>query len=296
MQMAQSAPQLYDLAYLHRQMLEVLGIKNFEKIIPTPEDMRPVDPVSENMNIMNGKPVKAFMYQDHQAHIGVHMAAMKDPKLAAIMGQNPQAQAIMGAAQAHVMEHVAFQYRREIEKQLGAALPPMHDKDSDDDSVLPPELEVQLSQLASQAAAQLLQINSAEAQMQQNQQAAQDPLLQLQQQELQIKAQDVQRKSKKDIMDAAGKADALKLKEVEIEGKQQVEGMKLGVEIQKHKAQLASQEEAEGTRMGVDIAKHKAQMQADNHAKGVGMGVDVAKHQSQLAHQQQMAELNRKQT
>jgi hypothetical protein len=132
--------------------------------------------------------------------------------------------------------------------------------------------------------------------MQQNQQAAQDPLLQLQQQELQIKAQEVQRKSKKDVMDAAGKADALKLKEVEIEGKQQVEGMKLGVEIQKHKAQLASQEEAEGTRMGVDIAKHKAQMQADNHAKGVGMGVDVAKHQSQLAHQQQMVELNRKQT
>jgi len=296
MQMAIGAPQLYDLAYLHRQMLEVLGIKNFEKIIPTPEDMRPTDPVSENMNIMNGKPVKAFMYQDHEAHIGVHMAAMKDPKLAAIMGQNPQAQAIMGAAQAHVMEHVAFQYRREIEKQLGAALPPMQDKDSDDDSVLPPELEVQLSQLASQAAAQLLRINSAEAQMQQNQQAAQDPLLQLQQQELQIKAQEVQRKSKKDVMDAAGKADALKLKEVEIEGRQQVEGMKLGVEIQKHKAQLASQEEAEGTRMGIDIAKHKSQMQADNHAKGVGMGVDVAKHQSQLAHQQQMVELNRKQT
>ena len=226
MQMAQGAPQLYDLAYLHRQMLEVLGIKNFEKIIPSPEDMKPVDPVSENMAIMNGKPVKAFMYQDHEAHLGVHMAAMRDPKLAAVMGQNPQAQSIQAAAQAHVMEHVAFQYRREIEKQLGAALPPMPSKDKDEeDRTLPPEVEVQLSQLAAMAASKLLQKNMAEKQEQQNQQAAQDPLLQLQQKELQIKEQEVQqkgqlaqaelqRKSQKDLVDAASKADELKLKEV----------------------------------------------------------------------------------
>ena len=218
MQMAQGAPQLYDLAYLHRQMLEVLGIKNFEKIIPSPDDMKPTDPVSENMAIMNGKPVKAFMYQDHQAHLGVHMSAMKDPKLAQIMGQNPQAQSIMAAAQAHVMEHVAFQYRSEIEKQLGAALPPMPDKDADDDDhTLPPEIEVQLSQLAAQAAAQLLQKNMVDTQQQQNQQAAQDPLIQMQQQELQIKQADVDRKAKKDAADAAAKADEIRIKETKMQ-------------------------------------------------------------------------------
>ena len=240
MQMAQSAPQLYDMAYLHRQMLEVLGIKNFEKIVPSEDDMKPVDPVTENMNIMNGKPVKAFMYQDHTAHLMVHMTAMKDPKLAAIMGQNPQAQSIMSAAQAHVMEHVAFQYRHEIEQQLGAPLPPMPDKDRDeDDFVLEPQVEVQLSALVAQAAQQLLQKNQGEAAMQQAQQQAQDPLIQMQQQELQIKQADVNRKAKKDAMDAAAKADEIRLREQEIEGRQQLEGARLGVDIQKHKAQLA---------------------------------------------------------
>jgi hypothetical protein len=261
MQMAQGAPQLYDLAYLHRQMLEVLGIKNYEKIIPSPEDMKPVDPVSENMAIMNGKPVKAFMYQDHEAHLGVHMAAMKDPKLAAVMGQNPQAQSIMAAAQAHVMEHVAFQYRREIEKQLGAALPPMPDKNKDeDDHTLPPEIEVQLSQLVAQAAAQLLQKNMTEAQTQQAQQQAQDPLIQMQQQELQIKAQDMQRKSKKDLMDAAARADEIKLREQQEQNRMQLEGTKLGIEIAKSRETAQREDAMEGTRMGIDIAKHKASM------------------------------------
>jgi hypothetical protein len=261
MQMSQGAPQLYDMAYLHRQMLEVLGIKNFEKIVPSPDDMKPTDPVSENMAIMNGKPVKAFMYQDHEAHLGVHMAAMKDPKLAAVMGQNPQAQSIMAAAQAHIMEHVAFQYRREIEKQLGAALPPMPDKDADEgeDRTLPPEIEVQLSQLAAMAAAKLLQQNMSEAQAQQNQQAAQDPLMQLQQQELQIKKAEVDRKAKKDAADAAGKADELKLRETEINNRMQLDGARIGVDIKKHQVDAQRQQELEGVRMGIDIAKHKSQ-------------------------------------
>ena len=260
MQMSQGAPQLYDMAYLHRQMLEVIGIKNFEKIVPSPDDMKPTDPVSENMAIMNGKPVKAFMYQDHQAHLGVHIAATQDPKLAQVMGQNPQAQALMAAAQAHIMEHVAFQYRREIEQQLGAALPPMPDKDSDDDDfTLAPEVEVQLSALVAQAAQQLLQKNKGEAAAQQAQQQQQDPLIQMQQQELQIKKAEVDRKAKKDAADAAGKADELKLRETEINNRMQLDGARIGVDIKKHQVDAQRQQELEGVRMGIDIAKHKSQ-------------------------------------
>jgi hypothetical protein len=260
MQMAQGAPQLYDLAYLHRQMLEVLGIKNFEKIIPSETDMKPVDPVSENMAILNGKPVKAFMYQDHTAHLGVHISATKDPKIMQIMGQNPQAQAIMAAAQAHIMEHVAFQYRSEIEQQLGAALPPMPDKDSDEeDFTLAPDVEVQLSVLVAQAAQQLLQKNQGEAATQKAQQQQQDPLIQMQQQELKIKESEVQRKAKKDAADAAGKADELKLRETEINNRMEIDGARLGVEIKKHQTDTQNKQELEGTRLGIDIAKSRAQ-------------------------------------
>ena len=161
---------------------------------------------TENMNIMTGKPVKAFAYQDHEAHLAVHVAAMQDPKLAAVIGQNPQAQTIMAAASAHVMEHVAMQYRKEIEKQLGATLPPVP-QDPTEEYMLPPEIEVQVSQLAAQAAQKLLQKDIAEAQQQQAQQQMQDPLVQMQQKELQIKEADVQRKAKKDMLDAAAKAD-----------------------------------------------------------------------------------------
>jgi hypothetical protein len=201
------------------------------------------------------------MYQDHEAHLGVHMAAIKDPKLAAVMGQNPQAQTIMAAAQAHIMEHVAFQYRREIEKQLGAALPPMPDKDADEgeDRTLPPEIEVQLSQLAAMAATKLLQQNMSEAQAQQNQQAAQDPLMQLQMQELEIKKAEVDRKAKKDAADAAGKADELKLRETEINNRMEIDGARLGVDIKKHQTEQQNKQELEGTRLGIDIAKSRAQ-------------------------------------
>ena len=226
--------------------------------MPVAEDMKPVDPVTENMNIMQAKPVKAFLYQDHEAHLAVHMAAMRDPKLAAIMGQNPQAQAIQQAAMAHIMEHVAFQYRKEIEKMLGAALPPMPDKDGE--HTLPPEIEVQLSQLAAQAAAKLLQKDTAEAQAQQAQQQAQDPLVQMQMQELKIKEAEVQRKTAKDKLDAAAKADDIRLREQEITGRQQLEALKVGAQIAKDKDSAARDDHREGARMGIDIAKHHAQM------------------------------------
>lgn len=261
MQMAQGAPQLYDLAYLHRQMLEVLGIKNFDKILPVKDDMKPTDPVSENMAILNGKPVKAFMYQDHKAHLGVHISATKDPKIMQVMGQNPQAQSIMAAAQAHIMEHVAFQYRSEIEQQLGAPLPPIPDKDADqEDLYLSPEVEVQLSSLVAQAAQQLLQKNQGEAASQKAQQQQEDPLIQMQQKELQIKQSEVDRKAKKDAADAAAKADDIRLRETEINNRMEIDGARLGVDIKKHQTEQQNKQELEGTRLGIDIAKSKAQM------------------------------------
>lgn len=227
MQMAAQAPLIYDQKVLHRQMLEVLGVKNAAKLVPIDDDMKPVDPVSENMAILTAKPVKAFMYQDHEAHIAVHMAAIQDPKIAAIMGQNPMAQTIMAAAAAHISEHVAFQYRREIEKQLGSSLP--HPEEE-----LPEELEVRLSQLTAQAAGRLLQKDQQEAAAQQAAQQAQDPVIQMQQKELAIKEQEVQIKREKaqfdmklrekDLnlkgtkiaADAASKADELELRGKEI--------------------------------------------------------------------------------
>lgn len=264
MQLAAGAPQLYNLPLLHRQIIETLGIKNADKLVPIEDDQKPTDPVSENMNIMTGKPVKAFSYQDHQAHLGVHMAAMKDPKLMQVMAQNPQAQAMQAAGMAHIMEHVAFQYKAEIEKQLGASLP-------SEDEKLSPEVETQLSTLVAQAAQQLLQKNQGEAAQQQIQQAQQDPLIQMQQQELQLKMQESQqnfqiqqgeleRKKQKDMLDAASKADELKLRELEITGRQEIDGTRLGIDISKSKANLEQQGEIEGTRMGIDLARQKHDM------------------------------------
>jgi hypothetical protein len=268
LQLSAGSPQIYDLPYLHRQMIETLGVKNAEKIVPIQDDMKPVDPVTENMDIMRGKPVKAFLIQDHEAHLSVHMAAMKDPKLAAVMGQNPQAQSIMAAAQAHIMEHVAYSYRKEIEKQLGASLPPMED---DKVSKLSPEMEAQLAQLSSQAAQKLLQKNTAEAQAQQAQQQSQDPLVQMQQQELQIKQQkaqadaqlakgELERKVQKDTVDAAAKADEIRLRELQITNQQKIDGARLGVDIKKHQTDVENRQQLEGTRMGIEIAKHRADL------------------------------------
>jgi len=238
LQLSAGSPQIYNLPYLHRQMIEILGVKNAEKIIPIEDDMAPVDPVTENMDLMRGKPVKAFMIQDHEAHLGVHMAAIQDPKIAKIMGQNPQAQAIMASAQAHIMEHVAFQYRREIEKMLGAALPPM--EDGEDQKKLPPEMEAQLAQLSAMAAKKVLQNNTAESQQQQIQQQQQDPLVQMQKQELQIKQQEAQskaqlgqaeqqRKLQKDQMDSQAKSEDFRLRQEALQAKNQYDDQNLQI-------------------------------------------------------------------
>jgi len=249
LQLSQTAPQIYDLPYLHRQMIENLGVKNASKIIPTPEDLKPVDPVSENMAIINGKPVKAFIYQDHEAHLAVHTSFLQDPKIAAQMGQNPQAQALLAAAQAHIMEHVAFQYRRDIEKQLGAALPPMPTEDGE--NTLPAQIEVELSQLAAQAAAKLLQKDVAEAQAQQAAQQMQDPLVQMQMQDLQIKKQEADRKAAQMQVDSQIKA-AEQQRKVQ---KDQQDFLIKSKELEIREEEADNRTHTEGVRMGIDIGK-----------------------------------------
>jgi hypothetical protein len=196
LQMSQTAPQIYDLPQLHRQMIEVLGVKNAEKLVPTKDDLKPVDPVSENMAALQGKPMKAFIYQDHDAHIATHMAFMQDPVIAQMIGQNPQARQIMAGLQAHVAEHLGYKYRKDMEEQLGVELPKPNEE-------LPEEIEVNLSRMISKAGKQLAQKNMQQAAQQAAQQKAQDPVVQMQQAELQIKAQEVQRKAEKDKADIA---------------------------------------------------------------------------------------------
>jgi hypothetical protein len=204
LQMAQATPQIYDLPQLHRQMIEVLGIKNADKLVPLKDDLKPADPVSENMASLVGKPMKAFIYQNHQAHIATHQAFMQDPSIAAFIGQNPAAQQIMGALSAHIAEHVAFQYRQEMEQKLGVPLPAP-------DTEMSEETEVQLAGLLAQAGTQLTQEKQQQAAQQQAQQQQQDPLIQMQQQELEIKAAEQQRKAAKDQSDAAEAAARLQL-------------------------------------------------------------------------------------
>jgi hypothetical protein len=260
MQMAQSNPQIYDMVELNRQMLEVLGIKNIGKLVPSAEEQKPKDPVSENMAILNMQPVKAFIYQDHEAHIQVHISAMKDPKIAAMVGQNPNASTIMAAAMAHINEHVAFEYRKQIEQQLGIPLPGM-------DEELPAEVELEISRMMAMAAQKLLQKDSAEAQQQQAQQAAQDPVIQMQMQELQLKKEEVEIKKNKLQIDAATKADQLEIEKQRIAAQKEIAGMQVGAKAAKDKAELAARQEEAGVRMGIDVAKSHTQLQQQMRAK-----------------------------
>jgi hypothetical protein len=259
-QLSQMAPQVYDLPHLHRGMLEVLGIKNAEKLVPLPEDMKPIDPVSENMNVLKGKPAKAFIHQDHEAHLSVHMAMLNDPLMAQTLGQNPQAQVIVGALHAHIAEHLGFAYRVKIEERLGMPLP-------EPGEPVPPEVDKALSPMLAQAAQQVLQNSMAIAAQQQAQQAAQDPVLQLQMQELQLKAQDLQIKAQKIAADAAAKADELDLRREEVSGRLQLEATKLGAQIQDNRTKLAAEQEREGVKMGIDIAKSKQQSDSKGQKK-----------------------------
>ena len=249
-QLAQGAPQIYDLPYLHRQMLEVLGIKNAQKLVPLKDgdDMKPRDPVSENMDLLNGKPVKAFIYQDHEAHIAVHMAMAQDPKMQQMLGQNPNAQSIMAAGMAHLQEHLAFAYRKQIEEQAGVPLPPPG-------AEMDEETELAVSRLAAMAAQQLLQKDQAEAQQQQAQQMAQDPLVQMQMKELEIKQKEVDIKEKKLMIDAAEKNDRIELEQSRIAAQKEIAGLQVGAKVATDKANLSAKQQLEGLRIGVQVAK-----------------------------------------
>ena len=253
-QLAQGAPQIYDMPYLHRQMLEVLGIKNANKLVPLKDDddRKPRDPVSENMDVINGKPVKAFIYQDHEAHIAVHMAAIQDPKIQQLVGQSPMAQQIMAAMAAHIQEHVAFEYRRQIELQAGVPLPPP-------DSDMSQDVELQVSRLAAAAAGQLLRKNQSEAQQQQNQQMAQDPIVQMQMQELQIKQGELQLKQQKLQIEAAEKTDRMDVERERIAAQKEIAGLQVGAKIATDKANLSAKQQEAGLRIGVEIARETTQ-------------------------------------
>ena len=260
LQLAQTAPQLYDMALLHRQMIEVLGVKNGEKLVKTEEDAVPTDPVQENQNLLTGKPVKAFIEQNHQAHIQTHMSAIQNPKIQQLMQMNPQAQAIMAAAMAHINEHVALEYRRQVEEMIGAPLP-----GEEQNKHMAPEMADQIAMAAAKASQQILQRDQQQAAQQQAQQQMQDPVVQMQMQELQLKKQDLDLKAKKQAMDAAAKADQIRIEEARIEAQKEIAAMQVSATAAGKKDQLARQQETEGVRMGIDAAKHRAQLATQLH-------------------------------
>ena len=255
LQLAQTAPQLYNLPVLHRQMIEILGIKNASKLVPIEDDAVPVDPVQENQNLLIGKPVKAFIQQNHEAHIQVHMAAMQNPKIMQLMQMNPQAQAIQAAAMAHINEHIAFEYRKQVEMQLGTPLP-----GEEANKEISPEMADQIAMMSAKASAILLQRDQQEAKQQQAQQQMQDPIVQMQMQELQIKQGELQLKQQKMQTEAAAKADQLRIEESRIEAQKEIAAMQVGATAAAARDKLKQQMESEGVRMGIDAAKHRAQM------------------------------------
>lgn len=250
LQLSTTAPNIYDLPQLHRQMLEVLGIKNVQKVVPLEEDQKPEDPVTENMAIITGKPVKAFSYQDHEAHIKVHMNAAQDPMMQKIIGQHPNANAMQASLQAHVAEHVAFQYRVEIEKMLGVTLPPPEER-------LPEDIEVELSRAVAAASEKLLQRNQADEQQQSAQQMQQDPVIQMQQKEVAIKEANLQRQLMKDQKDS-------ELKEMEIL-----------VRDQRERERIASQEKIAGAQIGSRVVEQDKDLETKQKLEGVRIGAQL---------------------
>ena len=264
LQMAQSAPQIYNLPQLHRQMIEVLGVKNADKLVPTEDDVKPIDPVSENMNALTGTPIKAFLSQDHEAHIMAHQSFIKDPMIGQSIGQNPQANAIMAALQAHIAEHLGFRYRAQMEEKLGATLPPPNQE-------LTVEDEVQLSRLISEGGKQLTAQHEQEAAQKQAQQKQQDPVVQMQQAELQIKQQEVQRKAQKDQAD-------VQLKQAELRRKTQKD--QADVAIDQAQIQLEEKE------LQLDTEKTVAKMAADRRRDAARLELDAVKTAADTANKQ----------
>jgi hypothetical protein len=259
LQLSQQAPQLYDMGKLHRQMLEVLGIQDAPDIIKLPDDIKPKDPVTENMAILKQEPVKAFLYQDHEAHIAVHMAAAQDPKIQQLVGQSPFASAIMNAMSAHITEHVAMQYRKEVEKQLGVPLPP-------EDEQLPDDVEADLSRIVAQAAQKLLGKNQQEAAQQQAQQQMQNPLTQMQMKELELREREVAMKEAesqhqmqldkaKVELDLANKTANVEIQRERIQSEEERERARIGAKMAVDYVDMASKERLEGAKIGVEIAK-----------------------------------------
>jgi hypothetical protein len=256
MQLAQANPDIYDMVELNRQMLDILGVKNAEKLIPNKEDIKPADPISENMNIINLKPVKAFLYQDHQAHIDAHLAFADDPKIKQLVGQSPKAGEVQAALDAHVAEHLAFLYRQQIEEQLGVPLPKPNE-------VLPEDAELEVSRLVSRAAQQLLGKNQQEMAQQQAAEQAQDPLTQIQQRELAIKEQEAQAKAQKMMADVQLEKEKLELEKMRIDSQERIAGAKLGAEAVMEEKKIQSEELKAGTKIGVDVIQQNKQIEAN---------------------------------
>lgn len=252
-QLAQQAPQLYDLAYLHRQMLEVLSIPNANKLVALEDDQKPMDPMSENIQAMKGKPLKAFIYQDQDAHIAAHQAFMQNPVVMQTIGQNPQANLIMASLQAHIADHLGFSYRAKLEKQMGVTMPPPEKE-------MPKELEVELSKLIAVASQQLLQADKAQVAQQQAQQQAQDPLIQMQQAEIQQKGQEIQRKAAKDQTDAQLRMQQLQIERERIQQQAQTDAMRIQAQTEQAQMRNEHDHDLERTRLGVQTAIEQARL------------------------------------
>lgn len=252
LQLAQQAPDLYDLPRLHRQMIEVLGVKNANELVPDKTDIKPMDPVTENMAMLQGKPVKAFAYQDHEAHIAAHMAAAQDPKLQEMLKNDPKAQMKMMAGQEHINEHLAFAYRQQLEEQLGVPLP---NYDADEGETLPEEAEIALSRLVAEAAQKLLGKNQQEAQAQQAEAAKNDPVVQMQQKELQLQEGELQRKVQKDQMDHQIKLAQVQIDAARVQSDEKKAGANLGARLREKDAELRAKAKSDGLKAGVDLAK-----------------------------------------
>ena len=273
LQLAGTAPQLYDLPLLHRQMLDVLGIKNYQKLVPIEDDLRPTNPVTENQNILAGKPVKAFIEQDHKAHIAVHMAASQDPQIMQLISQDPAlAQRTQAQLSAHVSEHLGMEYRKQMEQMMGTTLPIEPEEGEEGEQPrLSPEIEAQIAQMAAQAAQQLLAKHQQEAQAAKAQQQSQDPLIQMQQQELQIKMQDLQRKAQKDMTDAQLKAQQIEVEKLRIQAQQENAGAQLAIKAAMENKRLSTEQEVNGFKAGLEAIKHK----------------NTLSHQKEMANRQQ---------
>jgi len=276
LQLAQQSPQLYDMGKLHRQMLEVLGISDAKDIVKLPDEVSPADPVTENMRMLKQEPTKVFSYQDHESHIAVHMAAIQDPKIQQMVGQSPFASAIQNAMQSHITEHVAEQYRSQVEKNLGVSMP-------DPDAPLPEDVELELSRISKQAAETLLGKNQAEAQAQQAAAQQADPLTQIQQAELQMKQQELQHKMQMDKekleIDKASKMANLEHQERRLEqeteraydsmkSKERVEGAKLGVKVAVESDKNKTTLKKEGAKLGIEATKQLISENLDGETNG----------------------------